>query len=110
MVMVQLILAGRTAGRSSSFIADNDAACEQTVEDGFQAAQLRLKIRLFLQKGHVNKGRQKWRIVLDPDLNQCFGSAFVSLLIRIRIQHFRPMRVRVQIQGFDDQKMEKICS
>jgi hypothetical protein len=34
--MVQLILAGRTAGRSSSFIAENEAACKQTVEDVFQ--------------------------------------------------------------------------
>jgi hypothetical protein len=40
LVMVQLILAGRTAGRSSSFIADNEAPCEQTEEDGFKAAQL----------------------------------------------------------------------
>jgi hypothetical protein len=38
MVMVQLILAGRTAGRSSGFIADNETAFEQTVEDGFYSS------------------------------------------------------------------------
>ncbi len=38
--------------------------------------------------------------------NQCCGSALVS--IRIRIQHFLSMRIRIQIQGFDDQKLEKI--
>ncbi len=28
----------------------------------------------------------------------------------IRIQHFLSMRIRIQIQGFDDQKYEKIYS
>ncbi len=37
---------------------------------------------------------------------QCCGSALVSL--RIRIQHFLSMRIRIQIQGFDDKKLGKI--
>jgi hypothetical protein len=36
---------------------------------------------------------------------QCFRSALVS--VRIRIQHFRRKRIRIQIQGFDDQKRGK---
>jgi hypothetical protein len=37
--------------------------------------------------------------------SQCCGSALVSL--RIRIQHFLSMRIRIRIQihGFDDQKI-----
>ncbi len=35
-------------------------------------------------------------------------------LMRIRVQHFSQLRIRIriqfQIQGFDDQKIEKICS
>jgi hypothetical protein len=37
--------------------------------------------------------------------DQCFGSALVSM--RIRIQHFRSMWIWIQIQGFDDQKLKK---
>jgi hypothetical protein len=29
---------------------------------------------------------------------------------RIRIQHFRSMRIQIRIEGFDDQKLEKINS
>jgi hypothetical protein len=43
---------------------------------------------------------------------QCFGFALVSM--QIRIQHFRSMRtrmrIRIQIQGFDNQNLEKINS
>jgi hypothetical protein len=40
-------------------------------------------------------------------LKSVLGSGLVSM--RIQIQHFRPMRIRIQfqIQGFDDQKLEK---
>ncbi len=43
---------------------------------------------------------------------QCCGSALVStrIWIGIRIQHFLSLRIRIQIQGFDDQNLEKICS
>jgi hypothetical protein len=45
---------------------------------------------------------------------QCFGSALVSMRIwmRILIKHFRSMRIRIwiQIQFFDDQKLEKISA
>jgi hypothetical protein len=37
---------------------------------------------------------------------QCFGSALVSM--RIRIQHVRSMRIR--IQSFDDQVLEKFAA
>ncbi len=40
---------------------------------------------------------------------QCCGSALVSLRIwiRIRIQHFLSLRIRIQIQGFYVQKLEQ---
>ncbi len=40
---------------------------------------------------------------------QCCGSALkpVRIWIRIRIQHFLSLRIRIQIQGFDVQKLEK---
>jgi hypothetical protein len=37
--------------------------------------------------------------------NQRFDSALVSM--RVWIQHFRPKRIRIQIQGFDKQKLKK---
>ncbi len=40
--------------------------------------------------------------------HKCFGPASVSM--RIRIQHFRSMRIRIQIQGFDDPKICNIYS
>jgi hypothetical protein len=53
------------------------------------------------QKNGLNKNR-----VYVLTLWQCCGSALVSMQIRIRIQHFLSMGIR--IQGFDVQKLEKI--
>jgi hypothetical protein len=36
------------------------------------------------------------------------GKAVLRIRIRIRIQRFWSIRIRIQIQGFDDQKLEKI--
>jgi hypothetical protein len=54
----------------------------------------------------TNHSVEKW--VFCHDVLQCFGSALVS--IRIRIQHFRSIRIRIQIQGFDDQKLKKFAA
>jgi hypothetical protein len=58
-------------------------------------------------------------VKLLQSINQCCGSALVSMRIRIRIriqhflsmwiriQHFLSMRIRIQIQDFDDKKLGK---
>jgi hypothetical protein len=42
----------------------------------------------------------------ETSLKQCFGSALVS--VRIRIQHYRTVRIWIQIPGFVDKKFKKI--
>jgi hypothetical protein len=42
-----------------------------------------------------------WQTDKKYDKNQCCASALASM--RIRIQHFWSMRIRIWIQGFDDQ-------
>ncbi len=42
--------------------------------------------------------------------SQCRGSALVSMQIRLGIQHFLSMRIQIQIQGFDDQKLNKFTA
>ncbi len=50
-------------------------------------------------------GSLKILINLIYSYSQCFGSEVVSM--RIRIRHFRSMRIQnFQIQGLDDQKLK----
>jgi hypothetical protein len=54
---------------------------------------------------NVDCGQERFHEKELVGSSQCSGSALISM--RIRIQHFRSMRIRIQIQGFDDQKLEK---
>ncbi len=53
--------------------------------------------------GIVRLSKAFWRKIVFPLFyNQCFGSALVSVLIRI--QYYRSMRIRIGSQDFDDKK------
>jgi hypothetical protein len=59
---------------------------------------------------NVDCGQERFHEKELVGSSQYFGSALISMRIRMRtgIQHFRSMRIRIQIQGFDDQKLGKI--
>ncbi len=63
------------------------------------------RIRVYLCWGHLHWDSYMLTQSQCSMEIHCFGSALVSM--RIRIQHFRWMRIRIQIQGFDDLKLEK---
>jgi hypothetical protein len=54
---------------------------------------------------NVDCGQERFHEKELVGSSQCFESALVSM--RIRIQHFSSMLIRIQIQGFHDQKLEK---
>ncbi len=108
-------LGHQAAGDSSSWILLQGTVCQ-----GF-----RIPIHLFLlvlsvsDPGCFTQGFH-WKftmrllssLVSCDFIIQCFGSALVSVRIRIRIwiQHFLSMRIRIQIWSFNDQNLEKIYS
>ncbi len=58
---------------------------------------------------YLNTVAQLWLGCSGADTSlQCCGSTLVSM--RIWMQHFLSMRIRIKIQGFDDQILEKIYS
>jgi hypothetical protein len=59
---------------------------------------------------NVDCGQERFHEKELVGSSQCFGAALISMRIRMRtgIQHFRSMRIRIQIQGFDYQKLEII--